>query len=99
MVRARKYIVVVKVRGGWFKLNPLTTNMDEEQKHFDEILARLQEGNPNDLILARKIKCTNKEPEDVVRAVNRKFNANSQNGWLKAKITLISAEIREQCKK
>jgi hypothetical protein len=99
MVRERKFVLVVKVRGGWFKIHPLITNMDEQEKHFAEVVAKYQEGNPNDLVLARKIRCTKKDPEDVAKVVLRKFNAKVQNGWIKGKISDISREIKETDKK
>jgi hypothetical protein len=101
MPRERKYVLLFKIaRGaaGFHKLVPLTTNMEEEEKHFAEVTERLQEGSAHDMVLKRKIRCT-QDPEEVVRKVQNKFRGDLQNGWIKAKITDISKETREQCKK
>jgi len=98
--RARNYVLVLKMekRGGWFKVVPLVTNMDEEEKHFTEKLAELQDGNPNTLLIGRKIRCT-RDVDDVVKDVHRKFAASMQNGWIKGKISDVTREIRAVCKK
>ena len=101
MPRERKYVLLFKIaRGaaGFHKVVPLTTNMEEEEKHFAEITARLQEGAAHDMLLKRKIRCT-QDPEEVVKKVQGKFRADMQNGWIKAKITDISKKAREHCKK
>ena len=100
MPRERKYVLLLKLekRGGWFKLVPLSTNMDEEEKHFAEVVAGLQDGNPNNILVGRKIRCT-RDPEDVVRDAHKKFKTVMQNGWIKGKISDVSREARAVCKK
>jgi len=99
MPRERKYVLLFKAeRGaaGFHKIVPLITNMEEEEKHFAEITARLQEGTPHNMLLKRKIKATKKAPEDIVKAVHGKFRGDMQNGWIKNKITEISKAVREE---